>query len=118
MTVSQCSSRKARTAGEAFSGEPYSASILHVLLNSPAEWSDGARARINMPLSRSLYSVLAPWYPGARRREALIAPSSVSKEKRRMEKGAFSAEVVSSGTDTPAAASFTLFNRLRSSSAP
>ena len=35
--VSQCSSKKARIEGSAFSGELYSESMLHILLNSLAE---------------------------------------------------------------------------------
>ena len=118
MIVSQCSSRKARTAGLAFSGDPYSESRLQALLNCPSEWSEGASARINMEVSRSLYNVFAPWYPGARRRETRMTPSSVSKENSRTEKAGAFAVLLSSGRDTPAAASFTLLRRFRSSSAP
>ena len=35
--MSQCSSKKARIEGSAFSGELYSESMLHILLNSLAE---------------------------------------------------------------------------------
>ena len=114
--MSQCSSRKARTEASAFSGELYSESMLHILLNSLAEWSDGARARIYIPVLSSLYNVLAPLYTGASRREARITLSRVSKEKRRTE----NAEGADPGSEVrvPAAASFTLFRRFRNSSAP
>ena len=52
MTTSQCSSRKARTDAEAFSRQPYSESMLQILLNSLAECSDGVKASIRSVVCR------------------------------------------------------------------
>ena len=75
MTTSQCSSRKARTDAEAFSRQPYSESMLQILLNSLAECSDGVKASIYISASLSRYKVLDPWYAGASRWAAWITRS-------------------------------------------
>ena len=115
MRISQCSSRNASTVESAFSGVPYSESILQILLNSFVECSDGASARRKTFSVPSLYSVFAPLYAGAISREARITPSSESKEKRRTEnEGAVGSSLLSFPLlFVPAAASFTLLKRLK-----